>query len=133
MSFRDKYSSGVEDFYKQGLYHNPHTPIIQEITREYCNRHETILDLAAGLGEATNHLHGKVTRVEPFLPCPEPCLNYTFEDIIEGKLSSRFDAIICSFALHLVEKSRLPDLLYALSELSPILYVISPHKKPAQQ
>jgi len=64
------------------------------------------------------------------LPCPEPCLNYTFEDIIDGKLTSQFDAIICSFALHLVEPSRLPDLLYTLSNISPILYVISPHKNP---
>lgn len=127
--FTQKYKNGVEEFYKNGVYHNPHTPIIQEITREYCNRHETILDLAAGLGEATNHLNAKVTAVEPYLPYPD-ALPYTFSDIIEGKLVGQFDAIICSFALHLVEPSRLPDLLYALADLSSILYIISPHKKP---
>ncbi|MEK8019262.1 MAG: hypothetical protein VSS75_020515, partial [Candidatus Parabeggiatoa sp.] len=35
-----------------------------------------------------------------------------------------------SFALHLVQPSRLPTLLYQLSQIAPSLLVITPHKKP---
>jgi hypothetical protein len=37
---------------------------------------------------------------------------------------------VCSYALHLLQPSRLPQLAYTLSQLAPSLLVLTPHKRP---
>ena len=37
---------------------------------------------------------------------------------------------MCSYALHLLEPSRLPQLVYQLSRVAGALLVLTPHKRP---
>ena len=54
-----------------------------------------------------------------------------FAAIAAGALAGRsWSTIVCSFALHLVESSRLPALGRRLAELAPTLVVVTPHKRP---
>jgi len=56
---------------------------------------------------------------------------YSFENIAAGLLSAaRISTVICSYAMHLLEPSRLPVLLHQLAVISPSLVILSPHKKP---
>ena len=41
-----------------------------------------------------------------------------------------FDHVICAYALHLCDVSRLPGVCLALAAASPNLHVITPHKRP---
>lgn len=65
------------------------------------------------------------------------CLPLSFDDIIQGKLppldstSSKYDLVICSFALHLVgDHSEMFSLLFELSQRVNWMVVLAPHKKP---
>lgn len=42
----------------------------------------------------------------------------------------KFSSVVCSFALHLYDESRLPSLLWSLTEWAPTLIVLTPHKRP---
>ena len=58
---------------------------------------------------------------------------YSFEDIEEGVLSDRgvrYDTIICSYALHLVEPTRMLGTCQQLAMSAAHLIVVTPHKKP---
>jgi hypothetical protein len=53
------------------------------------------------------------------------------EDIQKGKLrNKKYSTIICSYALHLADKSILHDLFWELSMISKYLIIISPNKNP---
>lgn len=54
----------------------------------------------------------------------------TFKDIVQNGIGKRYDFVICSYAMHLYEKSMLPMLLYRIGEISYNLVIITPHKKP---
>jgi hypothetical protein len=100
-----------------------------------------VLDLAAGSGEATLALAalgaGRVDATDPYTheayesrvgSRPE---QLGFEDVAAGSLAGRtYSLIVCSFALHLCETSRLPAVAYQLSLVSPDLLVLTPHKRP---
>lgn len=59
------------------------------------------------------------------------CGTFTFVDILEGALDEqRFDAIIVSYALHLVKESMLHNFCHKLASISKKLIIISPHKFP---
>jgi len=73
-----------------------------------------------GCDPYTSDLYRKKTGKE--------CLEYDFKDIANGKLKESFDLVICSFALHLAEKSLLPNILYYLNTKE--LIILTPHKKP---
>ncbi len=138
---------GVEAYYRSfgGEYRNPHEPQIGDALRR---GHEQwrldlsrVLDLAAGSGEATLVLQSlgaeQISGVDPFTSeayqarIGRPARSYSFEDIAAGALASeRYSLIVCSFALHLCEPSRLPALLFQLSQIAPQLLVLSPHKRP---
>jgi SAM-dependent methyltransferase len=138
---------GVTEFYHNfgDHYRNPHEASIVKIIEAV---HATgkfdfskVLDLASGSGEVTLALqtlgYTNVDAIEPYTfnayleRTNKPAEQYRFEDIEQGILSERFySLIICSFALHLVESSRLPTLSYQLSRIAPSLIVITPHKKP---
>lgn len=138
---------GIEAFYQNfgDRYRNPHEAIIFKIIAAVHHQSQLnltkVLDLASGSGEVTLALralgYDQVDGIEPyafkayFERTGKPAEQYRFEEIEQGFLSGRsYTTIVCSFALHLVEPSRLPTLLYQLSRMAPSLLVITPHKRP---
>ncbi len=137
---------GVTGFYQQfgSSYRNPHETIIQSLLKrvilEWKLDLEAVLDLACGSGEATlvlQELGGVVSGIDPYTfeaYLQRTGLNaekFSFDDIANGVLEGRrYSLIVCSFALHLVESSRLPMLMFQLAQISDTLLVLTPHKRP---
>ena len=129
---------------KGAQYRNPQERDVRAMLRAQLTQAEVahVLDLACGSGEATLEvvaMGGTSTCVDPYCgaACTErtglPCLASSFEDICHGKLHfepDSFSAIVCSFALHLLDESYLPALLAVVKSWSPVLIVLSPHKRP---
>ena len=142
-SIRNLYSElGVDEYYlnHSKTYINYHekaiSKIISKLENEYCIGNK-ILDLCCGNGEVTKYLHNKYVIGSDLYMYKiytqntlNKCYSYSFYDIANGKLKEQFDTIICSFALHLCQKSLLPKLLWELRNISNTLVVISPNKKP---
>jgi 2-polyprenyl-3-methyl-5-hydroxy-6-metoxy-1,4-benzoquinol methylase len=147
-AIRKEYETlGVRGFYEQhgAHYRNPHEPAVARAlaaaVRTWQPGLEQVLDLACGSGEATLALQAlgaaSVQGVDPFTgpayqartgQLAEP---FTFEAVAAGALAGRrYSLIVCSYALHLLQPSRLPGLAYALSLLAPRLLVLTPHKRP---
>ena len=137
---------GVAGYYADfgATYRNPHEPIIQRLLQDVALGWRldltNVLDLACGSGEVTlalRELGATVTGMDPYTQAAylertgliaEP---FSFEDIAAGVLEGRdYSLIVCSFALHLAEVSRLPMLLQQLARISPTLVVLTPHKRP---
>ena len=147
-SIRGAYETcGVEEFYEQygASYRNPHEPAIAkalvEVVRDLPRDELPVLDLACGSGEVTLVLrrlgYPKIEGIDPYTQeaygqrTGQEAEGYRFEDIEQGVLLGRhYGLIICSFALHLVELSRLPGVVYQLSLIGDRLLVITPHKRP---
>jgi hypothetical protein len=101
-----------------------------------------VLDLAAGSGEATLAIRdaapqAAIDAVDPYTHAAyfdrvgKACEAVSFEDVAAGVLAGRsYTLIVCSFALHLAEVSRLPAICTALAAISPALMILTPHKKP---
>lgn len=138
---------GVEDFYKnvKNDYINPHFEFIKNslinIVNNYNLDFSNVLDLAAGTGEVTTILNelniNNIIGLDPYLydeyikNTNNKCLKYSFNDIQKGILDKyKFSTIICSYALHLCEKSILPDVLWNLSLISKNLIILSPNNNP---
>lgn len=139
---------GVTDFYTQfgDEYRNPHEAIIRQLIQlsiqQWSLDCQQVLDLACGSGEVTLALQDlgymNVSGIDPYTVqaylqrtgnSAEP---YSFEQITEGVLADRYySTIFCSFALHLVNTSRLPLLAYQLSLIAKSLVIITPHKRPS--
>ena len=147
LSIRNEYAKqGIEEFYKNNgsTYSNPHEYIIHKCLGHAISNWfiplDTVLDLACGSGEITSQIlyyTKNVVGVDPYTfdayynRIGKYPLLYSFEDIANGIMKDHhFDIIICSFALHLIEKSRLPGVCYALSQISDKLLIITPNKKP---
>jgi hypothetical protein len=61
----------------------------------------------------------------------KPCKRLKFEEIADGALEDTFDVIVCSYAMHLLDRSLLFALLWQLRTNSQLLIVIvTPHKRP---
>jgi SAM-dependent methyltransferase len=137
---------GVTGFYEQfgSSYRNPHETIIQSLLKRVILEWQLdltdVLDLACGSGEATLVLQefgAKVSGIDPYTfeaflertgLHAEP---FSFDDIANGILEGRHcSLIVCSFALHLVELSKLPMLLYQLAQITDRLLILTPHKRP---
>ena len=148
-SIRRRYEQhGVDGYYRgPGVadYVNPHEPEIRQAIGLAVERWNLplgrVLDLAAGSGEATLALRelgaGRIDACDPFLfeqyqrRTGEPCERFSFEDVAAGALAGRaYDVVACSFALHLAEESRLPGICYELGLVSPLLLILTPHKRP---
>jgi len=138
---------GVEDFYKKkgNEYTNPHLKYIKESIKKIVDSGEVdlsyVLDLASGTGEVTNILNDlgyyDIEATDPYLfkeyedSTGYKCMKYSFQDIQQGKLRDKnYSAIICSYGLHLADKSILHDLFWELSMISEYLIIISPNKRP---
>jgi SAM-dependent methyltransferase len=101
-----------------------------------------VLDLACGSGEATLALRelgaGVIHGIDPYTGeayrerTGQEAEPFSFEEIAAGVLAGRtYSLIVCSFALHLLEPSRLPGVCYRLAEVGETLLVLTPHKRPA--
>lgn len=137
MNLREYYQAdSIENYYKNvGIgyinYHHQDIKSSLEIIKK--SLHGNILDLCCGTGLVTSCLDDfSVSGCDPYLHeqykfyTGKECLKYSFKDIINGKLDGWYDIIICSFALHLCEKSMLPNLLFQLSRITNKLIIISP-------
>lgn len=147
-SIRGEYAQrGVEGFYAQAgdAYRNPHEAsarfALAQAVKKWPLDLSHPLDLACGSGEMTLELRdlgaGEIEGVDPYSGqayrerTGREALAFSFADIAAGALAGRrYSLIVCSYALHLVEPSRLPGLLAALGQISSALLILSPHKRP---
>ena len=147
-SIRGEYEQrGVRGFYEASGadYRNPHEPQVRRcivhVVRTLRPDLSRVLDLAAGSGEATLALRelgaGEVDGVDPYTAeayasrTGRAAELFTFEDVAAGALVGRhYSLIICSFALHLCEPSRLPAAAQQLALVGDALLVLTPHKRP---
>jgi hypothetical protein len=145
---RHEYEShGVDAFYRERGrdYRNPHEPQVRRsleaAVRDWPLDLTRVLDLAAGSGEVTLALRdlgaAAIDAIDPFTFAAyeqrsgQPAGRETFEQIADGVLSGRhYTLIVCSYALHLLEESRLPRLCWQLSRISPAFLILTPHKRP---
>ena len=138
---------GVEDFYKKkgNEYKNPHLEDIKKSIKTIVDSGRVdlsyILDLAAGTGEVTNILNDLgyygIEATDPYLfkeyenNTGYKCMKYSFEDIQQGKMNDKkYTTVVCSYALHLADKSILHGVFWELSMISDYLIIISPNKNP---
>jgi len=141
---------GVAGFYKSQSrsYRNPHEPAIRMLMHrliiDWNLNLSCVLDLAAGSGEITMALRempesnaGKIHGIDPMTfeayeaRTGQKAGRESFEAIAAGALRGRnYSLIICSFAMHLLEPSRLPMLAMELTQISPALLILTPHKRP---
>jgi hypothetical protein len=145
-SIRSEYEkSSVDDYYKTKSheYSNPHKVRVEKCLDYLIDNYEidNFLDLSCGDGLVSDYLSGlgfnNFSATDPYF-CDiwnkkfndKKCYSLSFEDISKNGLPERFDTIICSYALHLCEKSHLNNLLYQLSLSCDKLVVISPSKYP---
>ena len=155
-SIRENYEKfGVDGYYKNNAdtYSNPHIKIIQNLMNTLTERldlsGQNILDLCCGTGEITSILNNlsnlnsenikdikEIKGLDPYTykiyteRTDKYCYPFDFKDIATGKLTENFDTVICSFGLHLCEKSLLPTVLWQLSRISRTLIIITPNKNP---
>lgn len=147
-SIRARYERhGADGFYREhaGEYVNPHEPearhLIGLAVRKWTLDLSHVFDLAAGSGEATLALRelgaATVDACDPYLFAQyerrtgSPAERFSFADIAAGALAGRaYSVVVCSFALHLAEPSRLPAVCQQLSLVSPSLLILTPHKRP---
>jgi SAM-dependent methyltransferase len=137
---------GVAGFYEQfgATYSNPHEPqikiLLEQLIPEWSLDLSSVLDLACGSGEVSSVMleHGAtVNGIDPFTfeayrkRIGLEAEQFSFEDIANGALEGRsYSLIVCSFALHLVDASRLPTVAFQLALISDSLLILTPHKRP---
>ena len=147
-SVRARYEAyGAEGYYREQAadYANPHEPEIRQALEMAAERWALdlshVLDLAAGSGEATLALRElgarEVDGCDPYLFAQyerrtgQPAERFSFEDVAAGALAGRaYSLIVCSFAMHLAERSRLPGVCQQLSVIAPAMLILTPHKRP---
>jgi SAM-dependent methyltransferase len=140
-------------------YRNPHEDAVEAAVNQLVKgnllkHNDRVLDLACGSGEVTRALlqlewsPQEIVACDPYTwsafealvgHCPR---RDSFADIASGSLRDLkdatggttpepyFDHIVCAYALHLCERSRLPALCVELAEVADVLSVITPHKQP---
>lgn len=138
---------GARGFYEQhgAEYRNPHEAAIGAVLRvvvpEWRLELTRVLDLACGSGEVTLVLRDlgaeQIDGADPYTGAAfqertgQSAEALSFEQVAEGALAGRtYSLIVCSFAMHLLPVSRLPELLFRLAELAPQLLILTPHKRP---
>ncbi len=148
-SLRARYQRlGARRYYEQhgAEYRNPHEAAVRKTlsvaAAAWALDLAQVLDLACGSGEVTLALRalgaGTIDGVDPYtrpaylLRTGQVAEPFSFEQVAAGALDGRrYSLIVCSYALHLLAPSRLPQLAYQLSRLAPTLLVLTPHKRPA--
>lgn len=145
---RDAYARiGVRGYYERhgSSYRNPHEDDVRaglaRAVVEWDLDLAHVCDLACGSGEATLALRDAgaqtIDGVDPYTAAAyrertgAGAVPLTFAEVAAGALGDRsYSLVVCSFALHLAERSRLPGLALALAAISPRLVVVTPHKRP---
>ena len=116
-----------------------------------------ILDLCCGSGEITMYLkkylmnkknknnkdiNMRIDAIDPFTynaylnRTGMKAYKYNFQDIQNGILwelltdNDHYSLIVCSYALHLCQQTRLSSVCYCLSMVGEKLLIITPHKRP---
>lgn len=139
-AIRNQYTDiGIEALYKSGNYQNPHIDRINNLLysfkRDIILENKSILDLCCGNGEVSKVFMNDniVTGCDPYThnfykeQTNLNCFNYSFDDIaFKDNGLEYYDYIICSYALHLCDKSTMNLLLYKLSMNSKNLIILSP-------
>ena len=140
-------AAGVDGFYEANgaTYRNPHEDEVRETLARALEQWNldlsSVLDMACGSGEATLELVAigatDISGIDPYTQAAylertgliaEPL---TFADIGNGALEGRsYSLVVCSYALHLCETSRLAAVCIALVRVAPALLILSPHKRP---
>jgi len=150
MKVREEYKKfGSSDLFyleKASDYKNPHQKIIESLLGNYISsksKKSRILDLCCGDGLVTNYLKSigfeNIYGIDPYFSeiyqqkTKKVCYKKDFKEIVLSNDLKECDIIICSFALHLCEKSLLPQLLFKLSQIGKELVVITPHKNPVKK
>jgi hypothetical protein len=135
---------GIENFYKANKtsYVNPHLEKIHLCLDFVVDKIKitNFLDLAAGNGEVTSYLKAKgidnAVGCDPYLSetyeknTGKKCLIESFENISNNGLDNYYQTIICSYALHLCDKTYFNNLLFNLSLNCKYFVLISPSKYP---
>lgn len=137
----DEYSSyGPDQYYKQffSSYYNPHElkilKLLDNIIYQYLQNCETVLDFACGDGLISKYINSKnidiiVKGSDPYFNNEYCNYNFSFDDIICGKMKKKFDIIICCYAYHLLDFKKRYDFLTQLSFTTKKFVIISPSKK----
>lgn len=150
---RDGYSAhpeGADGWYRDNgaSYRNPHEDAVGDVLAlavkwwplAFAGQ---VLDLSCGSGEATLALRAAGVSAERIDAC-DPYTQeafaarvgrslqpWSFADIAAGALIGHtYSGIVCSYALHLCEPSRLAGVCLALAAASPALVIVTPHKRP---
>lgn len=135
---------GVEAYYKENgaSYQNPHFSQIKSllVANQYRIDYNNVLDFCCGSGEVSLILkelgYPNSKASDPYTQdayianMGKPCAPWSFNQVVRGELEGEYSAIICSFAMHLCEKEKLYPLVYQLLQHSPMLVILSPHKRP---
>lgn len=141
LSVYDEYSlHGVDQYYKQFAtsYYNPHETkiinVIDDILNKYLQKTCTLLDFACGDGLISRLINIKNKNIivkgsDPYFNNQYCNYNFSFDDIICGKMIDQFDIIICCYAYHLLDFNKRYDFLTQLSLLTKKFIIISPSKK----
>lgn len=147
-AIRNAYAEkGVADFYaaEGHLYKNPHEPQVAELVAKSTSwwTGNKVWDLCCGSGEVSRAILKGVSSPDIFASDPftgmafkdqHPDIafaDWTFEDIAKGVASNhRFDAVYCSFALHLCPEDWLYQVCNQIFNVAPVLIIITPHKRP---
>lgn len=92
--------------------------------------------LKAGMAVLQSLEVKNITASDPFTAklyqkqIEQPCFDWSFEDVIKGKMQGQYSSIICCFAMHLCEPSQLYPLVIQLFAHTSSLVIITPHKRP---
>jgi 2-polyprenyl-3-methyl-5-hydroxy-6-metoxy-1,4-benzoquinol methylase len=144
---------GAEGWYRdQGAeYRNPHAAAVTTTVGEAVSRWPSlfaagrVLDFCCGSGEVTRALlnlgvnDSTIDSSDPFTglafaaACPGRTLTgeWTFADVEHGALAEfRWNTVVCSYAFHLCEQSRLAAVCTQLSSVADHLVIVTPHKRP---
>ena len=154
-AMRDAYArhpGGADGWYREfgASYRNPHTDAVTYAVERLVRSGvvaigHRVLDLACGSGEVWRTLHtlgfpvDDLTATDPYTAVAfetltrAACRSDSFADIAAGSLLAdglTFDHVVCAYALHLCEPSRLAGVCLALAAVTPKLHIITPHKRP---
>lgn len=145
-SIRENYQTlGVQSYYSKlgSTYRNPHEAAVKAaLNASIVKWHPSlfsVLDLACGSGEITANLPraANVIGIDPYTSdayyfrTGNTALKYTFDEIANGRIiAHNYTLTVCSYAMHLVEPSKLHNLLVALAQITDNMLILSPNKKP---
>ncbi|MFP6576736.1 MAG: class I SAM-dependent methyltransferase [Pirellulaceae bacterium] len=135
---------GIDEYYRRHgkQYQNPHLPWIQALIERHHARLDLsdCLDFCCGRGEVSKILlqlgYRQISGCDPYTQSLYEqqlgldCLAWSFEDLLQGKLTGNYSCIISSFALHLCPRDQLAPLVWQLFNCTSQLVIVTPHKRP---